>query len=135
MPDQPTFPRRPEAATCSLLCAACNLIAVLSATEVRIMLTTVATQDEAERIARSLVRDHLAACVNLVPGLTSIYRWQGEVDTANEILLIIKTEISQVERVEAALRTLHPYEVPEFLVLQPESISKPYLDWLLSSVR
>lgn len=108
---------------------------MLSAIEVRIILTTVATQDQAERIARSLVQDHLAACVNLLPGLISIYRWRGEVDTANEILLIIKTDLDQVARVEAAMRRLHPYEVPEFLVLQPESISKPYLDWLLSSVR
>jgi periplasmic divalent cation tolerance protein len=108
---------------------------VPSATDIRLILSTTGTREEAERIARVLVEEGLAACVNLVQGLTSVYRWQGAIDTADEILLIIKTAVSHVERVEAALRTLHSYEVPEFLVLHPESISQPYLNWVLSSVR
>lgn len=100
----------------------------------RIVLTTAATRDEAERIARALVERRLAACVNLVPGLTSIYRWNETVETAEEILLIIKTDVARVETIEAAFKELHSYEVPEFLVVHPESVSGPYRDWLLRSI-
>jgi uncharacterized protein involved in tolerance to divalent cations len=65
----------------------------------------------------------LAACVNLLPGVTCVYRWQGAVDTADEVLLIIKTAATHADRVEAALQALHSYEIPEFLVLHPESVS------------
>jgi periplasmic divalent cation tolerance protein len=105
----------------------------LPATDVRIILTTAGSREEAERIARSLVGDHLAACVNIVPGLTSIYRWQGKVEAAVEILLLIKTTAACLDQVEDAIRNLHSYEVPEFLVLTPESAGQPYLDWLLQS--
>jgi periplasmic divalent cation tolerance protein len=104
------------------------------ATEVRLILTTAASHDEAERIARSLVDDRLAACVNILPGLTSIYRWQGKVESAAEFLLLIKSTAANLERLEEAIRRLHSYEVPEFLVLTPESSGKAYHDWLLSSV-
>jgi periplasmic divalent cation tolerance protein len=107
---------------------------VQSATDIRLILSTAGTREEAERIARSLVEDGLAACVNLVPGVMSVYRWQAGIEAADEILLIIKTAVSCVERVEAALGTLHSYEVPEFLVLHPESVSQPYLEWLLTSL-
>ncbi|HUB20620.1 MAG TPA: divalent-cation tolerance protein CutA [Acidobacteriaceae bacterium] len=101
------------------------------ASEARIVLTTVGSRDEAEEISRSLVDDRLAACVNIVPGLASIYRWKGEVETASEFLLIIKTAAANLDHLETALRRLHSYEVSEFLVLTPECASKPYLDWLL----
>lgn len=112
----------------------CTLKSVQSATDIRLILSTAGTREEAERIARSLVEDGLAACVNLVPGVMSVYRWQAGIEAADEILLIIKTAVSCVERVEAALGTLHSYEVPEFLVLHPESVSQPYLEWLLTSL-
>lgn len=102
--------------------------------DARLILTTCASREEAERIARSLVEKRLAACVNIVPGLTSIYRWQHAVESASEILLLIKTRSTLVEAVEAAVGTLHSYEVPEFLVLTPESAGEPYLRWLLGSV-
>jgi periplasmic divalent cation tolerance protein len=94
------------------------------ATDARIVLTTAGSQEEAERIA---------ACVNIVPGLTSIYRWQGAVESAPEFLLLIKTTAANLNPLESALRRLHSYEVPEFLVLTPEAAAKPYLDWLLQS--
>lgn len=105
------------------------------AASVRIVLTTVASSDEAERLARELVERRLAACVNLIPNLTSIYRWQGAVEQADEVLLIIKTTQDQLPALEAAIRELHSYAVPEFLVLNVESGSQPYLAWLLDSVR
>jgi periplasmic divalent cation tolerance protein len=106
---------------------------MVSASEVRLVLSTAGSRDEAERLARALVEAQLAACVNLIPGLTSIYRWQGAVETADEVLLLIKTTAANVERVESALRAAHSYEVPEFLVLTPESGSEPYVRWLLES--
>ncbi|MGC2637953.1 MAG: divalent-cation tolerance protein CutA [Acidobacteriaceae bacterium] len=103
--------------------------------EARLVLTTAGSRDEAERIAHALVEQRLASCVNLVPGLTSIYRWQGAIESTDEILLLIKTAAQHVDALEARLRKLHSYDVPEFLVLTPESASQPYLAWLLESVR
>jgi periplasmic divalent cation tolerance protein len=103
------------------------------APSVRIILCTAGSHDEAERIARALVEAQLAACVNLIPRLHSIYRWQGAVESADEILLLIKTTAANLERVESALRAAHSYEVPEFLVLAPESGSDAYVRWLLES--
>jgi periplasmic divalent cation tolerance protein len=101
----------------------------------RIVLTTTDNEDSAKRIALALVERHLAACVNLIPHLTSIYRWQGAVETASEILLLIKTTAEQLAALEGALRELHSYEVPEFLVLNVESGGKPYLDWLYGALK
>jgi periplasmic divalent cation tolerance protein len=106
---------------------------IVPATDARIVITTTASREEAERIARLLVEEQIAACVNLLPGLTSVYRWQGEVETAEETLLVIKTTIGNLEAVDAALRRLHSYEVPELLVLHPEAGSKAYLEWIAHS--
>lgn len=102
---------------------------------VRLVLTTVGSLDDGKEMARSLVERRLAACVNFVPNLTSIYRWQGEVEEANEVLLLIKTTENHLPALEAAIRELHSYDVPEFLVLSVESGSRPYLAWLLDSVQ
>lgn len=106
---------------------------IVPATDVRLVLTTARSLDEAERIGHALVEERVAACVNIVPGLTSIYRWQGALETAAEILLVIKTIDGNLAAVEAAIERLHSYDVPEFLVLTPEAAGKPYLDWLLES--
>jgi periplasmic divalent cation tolerance protein len=106
---------------------------IVTAEEVRIVLSTAESREEAERIARALVEQRLAACVNLIPGLTSIYRWQGAVESADEILLLIKTTEANLKDLEAALRELHSYDVPEFLVLDAEAASSAYLSWLLES--
>jgi periplasmic divalent cation tolerance protein len=100
----------------------------------RIVLTTADTADLANGIARTLVERRLAACVNLIPNLTSIYRWQGEIETASETMLLIKTSTASLAALEAALRELHSYEVPEFLVFTIESGSRLYLDWLHASL-
>jgi periplasmic divalent cation tolerance protein len=106
----------------------------VSATYSRLVLTTAISQDEAERIARALVDERLAACVNIIPGIASIYRWQGAVETAAEILLLIKTTAANLDSLEVALHRLHSYEIPEFLVLTPECASQSWLNWLLQSV-
>lgn len=101
------------------------------AADVRIALTTAGSIDEGRRLAQQLVERGLAACVNLVPNLTSIYRWQGAVEEAAEVLLIMKTTEKQISALESAVRELHSYKVPEFLVLDVKSGSRQYLDWLL----
>ena len=103
------------------------------AASIRVVLTTIGSLEEGRRMARVLVERGLAACVNLVPKLTSIYRWQGAVEEAEEVLLVMKTTEAQLAALEAAVRELHSYEVPEFLAIRVEAGSQPYLDWLLGS--
>src|ERR1700683_2002065 len=106
---------------------------IVPAQDVRLVLYTAGSREESERIAHALWEGVLASCVILIPGLTSIYRWQGAVESSEEILLLIKTRAESVDRVESLVRTLHSYDVPEFLVLGPEAGSKPYLEWLVRS--
>jgi len=101
----------------------------------RVVLTTVANPDDAARIGRALVEERLAACASLIPGVESIYRWQGKVETAAETLLLLKTDPDQLEALEARLLELHSYQTPEFLVLKVDAISQPYLEWLVASLR
>jgi periplasmic divalent cation tolerance protein len=100
----------------------------------RIVLTTASSRDEAKRIAKALVEERLAACVNLVGGVESIYRWQGEVEEAAEVLLLIKTNVEKIEALETVIRRLHSYEVPEFLIFEVNGGSAAYLKWLDDSL-
>src|SRR6266545_3966948 len=100
-----------------------------------VALSTVATSEDAERIATALVERGLAACVNVVPGLVSIYRWKGAVEREEERLLVIKTRAERFEALRDALLELHPYEVPELLALPVEAGHAAYLAWLDESVR
>ena len=77
-----------------------------------LVFSTVGDSDDAERVARDLVDRRLAACVNIVPGLTSVYRWKGRVETEGELLLVIKTTRDRFEALREALLSVHPYEVP-----------------------
>ncbi len=101
----------------------------------RVVLTTVANREEAARLGRTLVEERLAACATLIPGVESIYRWQGKVETSSESLLLLKTGPDQLAALEARLRELHSYETPEFLVLKVDAVSQPYLEWLQESLR
>jgi periplasmic divalent cation tolerance protein len=101
----------------------------------RIVLTTAPTRDEATRIARTLVEERLAACATLIPSVQSIYHWQGQVESATETLLLLKTGPDQLAALEARLHQLHSYQTPEFLVLDVEAGSQSYLDWLQASLR
>lgn len=106
-----------------------------NASTVRIALTTASTREEAERLAHALVERRLAACVNIMSGLTSVYRWQGAIESQSECLLLIKTDVESIPALESALRELHSYEVPEFVVLSIEGGSAAYLDWVISSLQ
>ena len=101
---------------------------------VSIVLTTLGEDADAAAIARSLVEERLAACVNILPNITSLYRWQGQVEQSREQQLLIKTTADLVERLETRLKQLHPYEVPEFLVIRAESGSAAYVAWVRESV-
>jgi periplasmic divalent cation tolerance protein len=101
----------------------------------RLVLTTMANPEEAARIGRTLVEERLAACATLVPGVQSIYHWNGAVEDAVEVLLLIKTARGQLAALEARLQEMHSYDTPEFLVLEIDSGSPRYLDWLQSSLR
>lgn len=99
-------------------------------TDVRTVLVTAPDKETAERLGRTLVEERLAACANLVPGVVSIYRWSGEVHRDTEVLVIVKTTSARAERVRERVVELHPYEVPEVLVLAVEQGHEPYLDWV-----
>jgi len=99
-----------------------------------VALTTVATAEDGERIARALVERRLAACVNVVPGVVSVYRWKGEVCRDEERLLVVKTRRDRLEALREALVSIHPYELPELVALPVEAGHGPYLAWLDESV-
>lgn len=108
---------------------------IVPARDVRVILSTAGSPEEGERIARILVEQRLAACVNIVPNIRSVYRWDGKIESAQEVLLLVKTGADLLERAENALRAAHSYEIPEVLVFNPESGHADYLDWLLRSVK
>lgn len=100
----------------------------------RIVLTTAATPEEAAEMGQVLVEERLAACVTQIPGVHSIYRWKGVVESSTETLLLIKTGPEQLAALETRLHELHSYETPEFLVLKVDAASQRYLDWLHASL-
>ena len=102
---------------------------------VSIVLTTLGKDDDARTIARVLVEERLAACVNIVPGVTSVYAWKGKISEDGEQQLVIKTSTSKIAALEARLRELHPYQTPEFLVIHASGGSEPYLTWVAEAVR
>ena len=97
---------------------------------VRVVLTSVPDAEVGARLARALVEERLAACVNLVPGVQSFYRWQGRLEEAAELLLVVKTSADRSAALAARIQALHPYELPEVLELAPSGGSTAYLDWL-----
>lgn len=102
----------------------------------RVVLVTCGSIIEARRIAGKLVRKRLAACVNIVLGpVQSIYRWKGKVQTAREVLMVIKTTTKRLPELEAEVKRLHSYDVPEFVTLAVDSGSREYLAWLQDSVK
>jgi periplasmic divalent cation tolerance protein len=98
-----------------------------------IVLTTVGADFDARSLARALIDQRLAACVNIVPSVTSVYRWQGRIEEEGEQLLVIKTVDDNVHDLREALFARHPYEVPELMVLPVTATSEAYGAWLLES--
>jgi periplasmic divalent cation tolerance protein len=102
------------------------------AQQVAIVLTTFGV-GQGLPVGRTLVEEHLAACVNVLPAMTSIYRWKGAVAQDPEEQVVIKTTTDRLARLETRLRELHPYELPEFLVLTADAGSEAYLRWVAST--
>jgi periplasmic divalent cation tolerance protein len=95
-----------------------------------VVLTTVGKAEDAEWISREVVERGLAACVNILPGVTSVYRWKGEVEKNEEILLLMKTTSERFEELREAVVSMHSYEVPEVIAFSIEAGHAPYLAWL-----
>jgi periplasmic divalent cation tolerance protein len=100
---------------------------------IQLLFCTCPDAPTAERIAEALVDRRLAACVNIVPGITSIYRWQEAVERSNEQLLLIKSASERYDQLEAAVRELHPYELPELIAVEAAGGLPPYLAWIVES--
>jgi periplasmic divalent cation tolerance protein len=102
----------------------------MSEVEHLVMLVTAGSEEEARKIARALVRSMLAACVNVIPGITSIYRWQDEVQEDREWLLVVKTRRDVLDEVIRQVQALHSYDLPEVIALPLVGGSQDYLRWL-----
>jgi periplasmic divalent cation tolerance protein len=102
-------------------------------TEFVIVLTTFPADGDAESLATTLVQESLAACVNILPPMFSVYRWKGSIEKADERQLIIKTSAARLPTLEARLKALHPYDVPEFIVIPIVQGSPAYLAWVSES--
>jgi periplasmic divalent cation tolerance protein len=99
-------------------------------TDYVLVLTTLPSEGDAEKFALQLVEERLAACVNILPPMRSVYRWKNTVEQANERQVVIKTTRARLTALENRVRTLHPYDVPEFVVLPIDAGSADYLSWL-----
>jgi periplasmic divalent cation tolerance protein len=104
-------------------------------TGVILVLTTMPDDDRADALARALVDERLAACVNVHSPMTSVYRWKGHVERDPERQLVIKTTRDRLAALEARLRALHPYELPEFIVVPVDDGSAPYLQWVADETK
>jgi periplasmic divalent cation tolerance protein len=98
-----------------------------------VVLLTAGSQEEASRLAEMLVGAHLAACVQIMPQMESVYRWKGEVHRAPEFLLLAKTTAACFDELEREVRALHTYDTPEIVALPVTNVSAPYFDWLTSN--
>ncbi|HET7843367.1 MAG TPA: divalent-cation tolerance protein CutA [Xanthomonadales bacterium] len=107
----------------------------MSETGVRLVFCTVPDREVGQRIARTLVAESLAACVNVVPGLHSVYRWQGAVESADEALLLAKTTRERLDALRERLVALHPYELPEVIAVDVAAGLPAYLDWVVAGTR
>ena len=94
--------------------------------------TTYPSVVEAEQAGRALVEQNLCACVNILPGMISHYRWEGTIERGEEVVMIIKTRASLAERVRQAVKEMHPYATPAIVVMPLESVDQAYLGWILA---
>lgn len=103
-------------------------------TKVGVVLVTAPSEEVAASLGKTLVEEGLIACANLVPRVRSLYRWQGKLCDEAEVLVVMKTRRSEFERLRARVQALHPYEVPEVLLLDVAQGHAPYLEWVLGAV-
>ena len=106
-----------------------------AADEAIVVLMTAANGEEAARLADMLIGAHLAACVQILPEMESVYRWQGKIERQPEILLLAKTARSKFDDLQREVRALHSYETPEIIALPIVAASTPYLEWLSASLK
>ncbi len=99
------------------------------------VLITAPDAETGARLAHSLVEERLAACANLVPGVRSIYRWEGRVEDSEEVLLVVKTRAERIDALAARVCELHPYDVPEVIALPVAGGSRAYLEWVREASR
>ncbi|MEZ5386947.1 MAG: divalent-cation tolerance protein CutA [Prosthecobacter sp.] len=102
--------------------------------DILIVLCTFPNMAKARETGTALVESQLAACVNLIPAVESIYRWEGQVETSAEVLALFKTTPAAWPRLESSLKELHPYDVPEIVALKPEQVAESYAKWVGMSV-
>ena len=107
----------------------------MTSSEPIVVLMTAGSREEANQIAELLVSTQLAACVQILPEIESVYRWQGEVKREKEILLLAKTVASRFDELESKVRAIHSYETPEIIAVPVTDFSAPYLGWLLAEIR
>ncbi len=98
--------------------------------DVLVVFCTFPDRDAATRIAQALVKSRLTACVNLLPGVESIYQWKGEMESSNEVLGLIKTTVAMYPTLEARLKELHPYDVPEIVAVPASRVHPAYAQWV-----
>ena len=103
-------------------------------TNLQLVLCTAPNRECAERIAEALVAEQLAACVNIIPGIVSIYRWKDNIENDEELLLLIKTSQGTYESLEQRIRALHPYELPEIIAVSIQAGQKDYIKWIENSL-
>ena len=106
----------------------------MTANEYILVLCTCPSLSEADAVATALIEERLAACVNRLPGIKSLYRWEGRVTHDDEILLLIKTSADLFDRLETTIKTLHPYETPEIIAVPIVAGSAEYLRWIGASI-
>jgi periplasmic divalent cation tolerance protein len=104
-------------------------------TPLRVVLCTVPSEEVAVQIAQQLLAERLVACVNILPGVRSLYRWQGKLEDERELMLMMKTSADRLDALIPRVRELHPYEVCEVLALDVAAGSQPYMDWVLAETR
>lgn len=95
-----------------------------------VVYTTFPSESDARKIGQELVEEKLAACVNIFPGMVSLYRWEGNVETGNETAMLVKTRKDLAAQVFDALKARHPYSVPALVVFEPQHVAVSYLEWL-----
>lgn len=98
-----------------------------------VIFTTVSKPEDADKIANALIEKRLAACVQILPKMTSVYRWKGNVERDEEYLLLVKTVEENVKMIEAEFARVHPYETPEFVAVKAEYVAEPYLKWAIEA--
>ncbi len=106
-----------------------------AATSYRVVFITIDSYERARQIARTLVSEHLAACCNIIPGVTSVYSWNNIINEDSEFLMLLKTSDALLDSLEQRVRELHPYDVPEIISTAMDEASQPYAEWIRVSLQ